>query len=363
VLRSIQNAIDAGTFDFAKAVSDEVLAEDTALIGGIAAYRRHPWHRDLEDPPHVWREGSSELRDYGPATAAPAILFVPSLINRAYILDLRSAGSMMRWFASRGTRPLLLDWGEPGELERRFTLTDYVAGRLERAILAATQLTGGPIILAGYCMGGTLAVAAAQRRSDLVRGLVLLAAPWDFHAPSPERAELCATALDFLEPVLQFASALPVDFIQALFALLDPWSVADKYRRFHRLDQNSETARLFVAMEDWLNDGVPLAAPVARACLGEWYGQNLPARNEWSIAGMPVDPRELAMPAFVAIPGRDRIVPPDSASPLGRLLKQARVHQPGAGHIGMAAGPRAERELWLPLLRWVDLEFGSGASV
>ena len=28
----------------------------------------------------------------------------------------------------------LLDWGWPGEAERRFTLTDYVAGRLERAL-------------------------------------------------------------------------------------------------------------------------------------------------------------------------------------------------------------------------------------
>ncbi len=362
VLRSIQSAVEAGTFDFAKSVFDEALAEDTALIGGIAAYRRHPWRRDLDDPPYVWREGSSGLLDYNPASTAPAILFVPSLINRAYILDLRSAGSMMRWFGGHGTRPLLLDWGHPGDLERQFTLTDYVAGRLERAILAATRLTGGPIILAGYCMGGTLTVASAQRRPDLIRGLVLLAAPWDFHAPSPGRAELGAMALDFLEPVLQVESALPVDFLQALFALLDPWSVADKYRKFHQLDPDSDAARLFVAMEDWLNDGVPLAASVARTCLGEWYGQNLPARNEWRIAGMSVDPRELTMPAFVAIPERDRIVPPDSAFPLGQLLKYACVHQPGAGHIGMAAGPRAEQELWLPLLRWVNLEFGNAAA-
>jgi polyhydroxyalkanoate synthase subunit PhaC len=211
-------------------------------------------------------------------------------------------------------------------------------------------------------MGGTLTVAAAQRRPDLIRGLVLLAAPWDFHAPSAERAELGATALAFLEPVLQVESVLPVDLLQALFSLLDPWSVADKYRRFGHLRPDSDAARLFVAMEDWLNDGVPLAAPVARTCLGEWYGQNLPARNGWRIAGMPVDPRELTMPAFVAVPERDKIVPPDSAFPLGQLLKNACVHQPGAGHIGMAAGPRAERELWLPLLRWVNLEFRNSAS-
>jgi polyhydroxyalkanoate synthase len=38
-----------------------------------------------------------------------------------------------------------LDWGWPGALERDFNLTDYIAGRLERAIAAIP----GPIVLAG----------------------------------------------------------------------------------------------------------------------------------------------------------------------------------------------------------------------
>ncbi len=356
VLRSIQSAVEAGRPDFRQTVSDEAFAQDAALIRGIAAYRRHPWQRDLEDPPAIWREGSSGLLDYEPTGAGVPVLFVPSLINRAYILDLRAAGSMMRWFAAHGIRPLLLDWGHPDDLERGFTLTDYVAGRLERAIMAVVHLTGGPVILAGYCMGGTLAVAAAQRRPDLIRALVLLAAPWDFHQPEPERGRLATLALRHLDPILQFESVLPVDVLQALFALLDPWSIAEKYRRFSRLDPDGSAARLFVAMEDWLNDGIPLAAPVARSCLREWYGENLTARGQWRIAGMAVDPRRLGMPAFVAIPARDRIVPPDSAFPLAQLLPRATVHRPGAGHIGMAAGPRAEKELWRPLLGWINAQ-------
>ncbi|HVY16898.1 MAG TPA: alpha/beta fold hydrolase [Rhodopila sp.] len=285
---------------------------------------------------------------------------MPSLINRAYILDLRAGGSMMRWFADQGVRTLLLDWGRPEDLERGFTLTDYIAGRLERAVAKANALTGGPVVVAGYCMGGTLAVALAQRRPDLLRGLVILAAPWDFHAPDRQRADQALLALDLLEPVLQHESAMPVDFLQSLFAMLDPWSVARKYRRFGRLDPDGEAARLFVAMEDWLNDGIPLAAPVARSCLKEWYGLNLPVRNEWRIAGLPVDPRDIRLPTFVAIPDRDRIVPPASALALAALLEEVTVHKPGAGHIGMAAGPRAEQELWQPLSRWLKARFRAG---
>jgi pimeloyl-ACP methyl ester carboxylesterase len=332
---------------FPGAVLAETLRQDAALIEGIAAYRRHPWRRDMPDPPAIWQEGGSRLLDYG--GDGPLVLFVPSLVNRAYVLDLAPGHSMLRWLAEHGAHPLLLDWGWPGEAERRFTMTDYVAGRLERAMAAA----GPGTVLAGYCMGGTLAVAAAQRRPDLVRALALLAAPWDFHAPDPVRAIQAAEMLPLLEPALAFNHTLPVDLLQVLFSLLDPWGVADKYRGFTRLDPASERATLFVALEDWLNDGIPLAAPVARECLGGWYGANTPARGAWRIAGLPVDPAALRMPTWVAAPGRDRIVPPESARPLAALIEGAVLHEPTAGHIGMAAGHMAEQVLWRPFREWL----------
>jgi polyhydroxyalkanoate synthase len=359
ILQAIQNAIQnlgqdgSHTGELPAAVVAETIRQDAALIEGIAAYRRHDWHRTLIDPPSIWSEGGTRLLDYGGTHGGRPVLFVPSLINRAYVLDLAEGNSMLRWLARHGVRPLLLDWGWPAETERRFTLTDYVAGRMERAMTAAAQAAGEPPVLAGYCMGGTLAVAAAQRRPDLISGLALLAAPWDFHAPDPERAIQAAQTLPLLEPALAFSHALSVDLLQSLFTLLDPWGVADKYRGFARLPQDSPRAKLFVALEDWLNDGIPLAAEVARICLGEWYGQNTPARGQWRIAGLPVDPTAIAQPTFVAVPGRDRIVPPLSALPLARLIQGAVLHQPTAGHIGMAAGVRAEASLWRPLLDWL----------
>jgi poly(3-hydroxyalkanoate) synthetase len=340
---------------FPREVLQETLRQDAALISGIAAYRRHPYARDLADPPAVWAEGETRLLDYG-GDGLP-VLFVPSLVNRAYVLDLAPGHSMLRWLAGQGVRPLLLDWGWPGEVERRFTLTDYVAGRLERATMAAVAAAGAPVVLAGYCMGGTLAVAAAERRPDLLQGLVLLAAPWDFHADDKARAETLARALPLFEPALAFNGTLPVDLLQVLFTLLDPWGVADKYRAFARLDPNGARAQLFVALEDWLNDGVPLAAPVARECLTGWYGENTPATGTWRIAGMKVAPEAIQMPCFIAAPARDRIVPPESARPLARLIPGAVLHEPAAGHIGMAAGSTAERVLWRPLRNWLRERF------
>ena len=319
---------------------------DPALVAGIAAYRRHPYARSLRDPPELWREGGSRMLDFG--GAGPGVLFVPSLVNRAYVLDLSDDRSMLRWLASRGVRPLLLDWGWPGVAERQFSLTDYIAGRLDRAVAAI----GRPVVLAGYCMGGLLALALALRRPELVAGLALLATPWNFHAPDPAPAMRLAAGLPSLEPAMQATGTVPVDALQAVFAALEPGQVADKYRAFGRMQQDDVRARSFVAIEDWLNDGVPLAAPVARETIALWYGANATWHGTWCVAGQPVRPAELDRPAFLAIPDRDRIVPAASAQALA-IIPGAVVHQPRAGHVGMVAGSRADAELWSPLLDWL----------
>lgn len=334
---------------FSAAVLMRLARADRAMIAGLAAYRRHPWTREMADPPAVWTEGGSRLLDFG--GEGPTVLFVPSLVNRAYVLDLTPERSLMRWLPGQGFRTLLLDWGWPGEAERLFTLTDYVAGRLERALVAAP----GPVVLAGYCMGGLLALAAALRRPDRVRALALLATPWDFHAgpEGPRRARAAAGMVPGLEVMMEPTGALPVDAIQSLFAMLDPFGIAQKFRAFARLKPESERAALFVALEDWLNDGVPLPAPVARQCLAGWYGRNEPGRLAWRIAGQVVDPAAWEGPAFAGIPERDRIVPPASAMAAAGRLRQVMVHGAAGGHIGMVAGTGAEMALWKPFTAWL----------
>jgi poly(3-hydroxyalkanoate) synthetase len=326
---------------------------DAALIAGIAAYRRHPWHRCMDDPPSLWQEGASRLLDFAPAGGTP-VFVVPSLVNRAYILDLLPDHSMLRHLAAHGLRPLLLDWGTPGELERGFSLSDYIAGRLERALAVAVAHAGGAAMtMVGYCMGGLMAIAAAERQPHFVSRLALLAVPWDFWAADQKQAQSLAALLPMLEPTLALQGALSVDALQMLFSLLDPGSVGDKYRDFGRQDQSSARAQMFVALEDWLNDGVPLAAAVARETLAGWYGANTPAAGSWRVLGLPVTPSRLRLPCFVAAPARDRIVPPESAQALANAIAGAELHLPAAGHIGMVAGSHAKSALWEPLAAWL----------
>lgn len=329
-----------------------------AFTAGVRAYRDHPYRRGLSEPPIVWRDGTTRLLDYGTRgrKARLAVLVIPSLVNRAYVLDLTARTSLMRHLASQGLRPFLVDWDAPGPLEKTFGLDEYIAGRLSGALDAAMAAQGGPVAVLGYCMGGDLALALALRRPHDVLGLACLATPWDFQADGPLTAPLDPAMAANLRATFEAMPECPIDLLQAMFASLDPFLVNRKYRAFAttaegRNDGNDE---LFVAIEDWVNDGVPLAAKVASQCLVEWYGENAPALGRWYVAGQAVDPRGLRCPALVIVPARDRIVTPASAMALATAIPHAQCLSVPSGHVAMIVGDQAPRLTWQPLVAWLN---------
>ncbi|MGB8274915.1 MAG: alpha/beta fold hydrolase [Alphaproteobacteria bacterium] len=359
-LKESLDAADPKALD--AAFEREIRTRLNAFVTGVLAYRRHPYVRMLADPPSVFESGAMRLLDYGATDEAAhegmPVLIVPSLINRAYVLDLSEKKSLLRFFATRGLRPLLVDWGRPGPAERNYTLTDYIAGVLESALDKTIEITGRKPAVLGYCMGGNLALALAARRSEDVTGLALLAMPWDFHAGRTAQSQVVVAAGGPLGPVLDRLGELPVDILQAMFSSLDPMSAARKFCAFAALaatPTNQTRVEEFIALEDWLNDGVPLVSGVARECLAGWYGGNEPARGLWRIAAQFIDPAQVHCPALVVVPAHDRIVPPESADAVTARLPEGERMTPPLGHIGMVVGGRARTELWEPLASWLEL--------
>lgn len=336
---------------FLDSLTKESAARMNAFVAGVRAYQAHPHRRALAPLPAVWKRGAATLRSAG--GEGPPVLYVPSLVNRAYILDLAEDRSLLRASAGGGLNAFLLDWGDPNDAELAFTVTDYMEGVLIPAMEELAARTGGPVRLVGYCMGGTLTAAAAVLRPDLVSRMALLAAPWDFHTESAAARALMKVMEVPLSLMIDAEGRASVDLLQALFASLDPTLAGRKFRGFARLDPASDDARRFIELEDWLNEGVPLAAPVMKEVLNSWYGANDPARLAWHVSDTLIDPARVSCPTLALVPGQDRIVPPDSARALGAAIPGAVVRDVPFGHIGMVAGGSAPKCIYAPLIEWL----------
>jgi polyhydroxyalkanoate synthase len=343
---------------FRTALGLEIKRRLAEFHDGLVRYRKATYRRDVPAAKIVWQEGTTTLFDYAPDAPSHArpVLLVPSLINRAYILDLARDNSLVRFLAAQGFRPFLVDWDAPGEVERGFSLTHYVDGRLA-AILACVEKAaggrGGKPALLGYCMGGLLALGLALRHQARLSGLALLATPWDFHTERVDLAQGIGEAFEPWWPWIDKVGELPVDVLQGLFTALDPFLAARKFRALAGVSEDNPKFNAFVALEDWLNDGVALAAPVARETLVGWYGENSPMRGRWTLGGRAVLPQAIELPSLCVIPAQDRIVPPASATALADRLAKSERLTPPLGHIGMVVGGRGRAELWAPLAAWL----------
>lgn len=334
------------------AVNDELARRSTNLLTGINRYLTHPYRRRESKAEILWQRGNCRLLDFGVQGEEKArMLFIPSLINRYYILDLKDGRSMVDYLRAQGIRPLVMDWGNPDAEEAGFSCSEYVTERLLPALEASRSAT--PMVVAGYCMGGLLALALAQLAQKHIDGLALIATPWDFHSPSFPRVRLNAANAARMENAIGKQQTISGDLIQTLFYATNPWLFARKFASFAKLDPQSEEAEDFVAIESWVNDNVDMPARVAQECLIHWVQQNRPACAEWKVAGSTLRPEKLDMPVFAACPAHDSIVPPDCANPLLPLLAKRTVIRPASGHVGMVAGAHAETELWHPLSAWV----------
>ena len=310
------------------------LARDA--LAGLRAYETPPRPERPSPNPEIARAGGASLRDHG-GSGPPAVL-IPSLINPPRILDLDEQVSLTAAIAGMGRRCLLLDWGPA---DQRSDLD--VAGHVEQLLLPLLRSMNEPAALIGYCLGGTMAIAAANLIE--CERVATLAAPWNFaRYPEPSR-----TALNDMwrrsEASARALGALPMEVLQAAFWSLDPERTVRKFAEFGRLDPQSPEATRFIALEDWANEGEPLPFPAARELIEDLFACDLPGSGQWTVGGTAVDDG-LAMPLLNLTAERDRIAPASTA-PGGAASGIP------SGHVGMIVGS-ARNRLHEELARFLD---------
>lgn len=326
----------------------------TAMFEGIRRYQDHPFERLIEPLPVIFTAGQVTVRHASSPTPRAAVFVVPSMINRSYILDLLPDRSFVRWLAARGIDAYLLDWGEPALDDGMVSMDAAITERLFPAMCAAHDHAGElPFFGLGYCMGGTLLTAATVRAGDMLNGAAFLASPWDFHGGDRRLAMQVQMGTPTALQLMESRDVLPVNWIQSVFAAVNEERTVHKFAKFARMDPDSAEAQLFVVVEDWLNDGLDLPAPLARACILDWYGKNQPGRGQWIVDGDAVDPAAITCPALLVAPTGDRLVPMDSALALSGKLSDVTVIKPACGHVAMMTGRAAEDDVWRPVADWL----------
>jgi len=308
-----------------------------AALAGLRKYQEAAREPPPAPMPPLAEALGATLRDYG--GDGPAVLFVPSLINPPNVLDMGER-SLLRWLSARGRRVLLLDWGWPGPDRRALS----VAGHVERILLPLLEAAGEPADLVGYCLGGTMALAAAPLGP--ARSVATIAAPWHFAGfPDEARAGL-ARLWAGAQPAVQALGLLPMEVLQCAFWNLDPARTIAKFEAFAGLE--GEEARTFVMLEDWANDGPPLAEAAAREMFESLFEADSTGTGNWRVGSQVVDPAALAVPLLNIVSTTDRIVPAATAVTAGERLDLA------LGHVGMVVGRQAKEKLWEPLETWLS---------
>ncbi|MEQ1687111.1 MAG: alpha/beta fold hydrolase [Sphingopyxis sp.] len=277
----------------------------------------------------------------GEGESGPAVVLVPSLINPSHVLDLAPGNSLIDHLSLSGMRPYLLDWGHPCRDDSFETIGDHIT----QYLLPMLHHFDEPVHLLGYCLGGTMALAAAALTP--VRSLVLLATPWHFRRYGDEARTAMREHWQAQHQAVDAMGLMPVEMLQSLFWALDPDRTIAKYASLADLAPDDRRAIVFAALEDWANSGSPITAAAAAELFDDLIGADVSGAGAWQVGGSAIAPSRITAPSIHFTAQGDRIAPAETA-PDG-----IKCHPCPSGHVGMVVGKAARTGLWNPLADWL----------
>ncbi|WP_199241131.1 class I poly(R)-hydroxyalkanoic acid synthase [Marinicauda salina] len=299
----------------------------------------------------VFRNEIMELIQYAPATdevRKRPLLIAPPWINKYYILDMRPAGSMIRWLVEQGFTVFLISWVNPDASLKDKTFEDYIRQGLFTALDKIEDATGEKQVDAvGYCIGGTMLGAA----------LALMAAEGDDRIAS---ATFFAAQLDFERAgdLLVFIDEEWFKEIERLMdvqgGVLDGRTMADTFNMLRSNDlvwsfviNNYLLGKQPQAFDllYWNADQTRMPKALHLYYLDSFYRKNLLAKGELEIGGHTLDLSKVKVPVMMQASAQDHIAPAESVYRSVKLFGgPAQYLLAGSGHIaGVVNHPGAKK--------------------
>lgn len=292
-----------------------------------------------------------------PATQTTPLLFAFALVNRPYILDLRDGKSVVQHFVRAGFDTYNIDWGVPTHADRHLGMREYIIRYMDAMVDHLREKSGqDKINLLGYCMGGSMSATYTALFPHKIKNLITLAAPVDWSDKSHLLAKFTDARYFDVDRLIDVCGNAPADMLQSSFLLLKPVSnLVEKYLTFYENADNEKFLENFFAMETWLNDNIPVAGEMFREFVKYCMQENRLIEGRLRIGNRPVQLENIDCPLMNLTAENDHLVPCGLSGSLNEVVssKDKTLVRFPAGHIGMAVGSKANRELWPKVAEWL----------
>lgn len=308
----------------------------------------------------IWTKNKARLYHYVPVCEKRfpiPLLFIYALINRFYVLDLVPGNSLVEYLVSQGFDVYLLDWGIPGEEDKHLSFEQYILDYIARAVKKVLgHAHAEECSILGYCMGGTMStIYAALFPDSSLRNLILLTTPIDF---TPEHTGLYGIWLnekcfnpDFLVDAF---SNIPGELINSgnlVFKIIANYGGVRATKRPH-----GKPTETLLAMNKWVNDGVPFAGEAFRQWICDFYQQNNLVKGKISLRGRCVDLSHITCSVLNIAGKKDHICTLPQTEATMRLIssQDKEFFVVDAGHVGLLIGSDAKKKLFPKLCTWLE---------
>ncbi len=309
----------------------------------------------------VFEEDRLKLRHYlreGEPKYRTPLVFIYALVNRPYILDLKKGRSVVANFVEGGFDTYLVDWGVPTYADRHLTLDDYINGYMVDVIDYLCERTGADQVnMLGYCMGGTMSAMFTALHPGRVKNLILLAAPIDFAAQDSLLNVWTRPEYFDVDKFVDAFGNCPPEFLQTSFLMLRPvGNLVEKPITFYEHLHEDQFIEDFLTTETWIQDNIPVPGEVYRQFVKYLYQKNLLTHNRMPVGKHIVNLKRITCPILNIMAGKDDLVPCSQGTPFNDLVgskDRKSILLEGSGHIGLAIGGRAQREVWPQACAWL----------
>ncbi len=285
------------------------------------------------------------------------VLFIPPLMVKPLVYDLREGHSFVGTLRAAGFHPYIVDFGDPDDDDQHVSLDTYVLDWMPRAIRAMQEDSGrSDYAMVGYCMGGLFALMTAAAHEDRdVRAIVTIGSPID-SAKMGLLSFVARTAHGQIDALVQRMGNIPGAVSSSGFKMMVPLRTVTRYADLWMNMWDMKWVEGFESLEAWTGGFLSYPRDAFRQFLHDFMADNQLVEGRMRFGDRVADLREVTCPVLAFAGLTDKVVPVKAArAALGVLgSTDVRFREVPGGHMGVVAGFRSVANVWQPTVAFLD---------